>query len=152
MENPEIIICWSCNKPRPAGPDDCPACQEPSLALLQPAFSVDYGRARDLLDGSGLLVGPAERSGVMGGLQAMGYVFESAANSRVLPVAVADRDRAIELLDQAGITLAGGETIMDITELNCQECGAALPQDRTVGQAAQCAGCGVQFEWIDVSG
>ncbi|MBG80748.1 MAG: hypothetical protein CMJ39_08600 [Phycisphaerae bacterium] len=151
MDSPENIICWSCQNTRPAGPDNCPDCQEPALELLQPAFTVDFGRARNLLDGAGLLVGQAEQSGVLGGLQAMGYVFESAANSRVLPVAAADRMQAIELLDKAGITLAGGGMIVDITELNCLECGAPLPAERAAGQSGQCAGCGMQFEWIDVS-
>ena len=98
-----------------------------------------------------MLVGPAERGGVLGGLQAMGYIFESAANTRVLPVAVADRERAMELLDQAGIILAGGDRIVDISELNCQECGAPLPEDRSVGTSGSCPGCGMRFEWINVS-
>lgn len=131
--------------------DRCPECGEWRVIELTPAFSVDYGRARDLLDGANLLIGPHDPSGPMGGLTVAGYVLDGGVNLRTLRVQAKREEEATSLLDAHGITLLGGGTVVDITESNCPMCGAALPRDRTVGSLSSCLGCGGQFTWIDVS-
>ena len=143
-------ICWSCQYIMDVHQDRCPECGESRSVELTPAFSADYGRARDLLDGASLLIGPHDSSGPMGGLTVAGYVLDGGVNLRPLRVEANREEEAMALLGDHGIAMAGGGTIVDISESNCPMCGAVLAQNRTVGNLGVCVGCGTQFTWIDV--
>ncbi|MDG2422855.1 MAG: hypothetical protein P8M22_02620 [Phycisphaerales bacterium] len=125
--------------------------ENPEIVALKPAFSVDYGRARDLLDGASLLVGAHDSGGPVAGLGLAGYVMDGSINLRSLYVSAAREDEARSLLDHHGVILAGGDTVIDISELNCPSCGAVLPRERNAGQDGHCDGCDMQFTWIDVT-
>ena len=81
---------------------------------IRPAFSLDYGRARNLLDGASLLAGPHDSTGPLGGLGLAGYVMDSSGNLRTLLVYADREEEARLLLEQHGIILADGGTVIDI--------------------------------------
>ncbi|MAT80282.1 MAG: hypothetical protein CMJ29_01380 [Phycisphaerae bacterium] len=120
---------------------------------IRPAFSLDYRRARDLLDGASMLSGPQDPSGPIGGLGLMGYIMDGSINLRTLRVHAEKEAEARALLDAHGIVLVGGEgdTVIDVSELNCPSCGAVLQAQRSPGVIARCEGCDLAFTWIDVT-
>lgn len=143
--------CWSCHHVLDNDQDRCPECGEARSVELTPAFTADYGRARDLLDGASLLLGPHDPSGPLGGFAAAGYVLDGGVNLRSLCVAAGQEAEAIKLLDEHGIALAGGGTVVDVSESNCPSCGAVLRTGSAAGTDGACSGCGIRFTWIDVS-
>ena len=124
-----------------------------NIIEIRPVFSLDYRRARNLLDGASLLAGAQEDCGPIGGLGVMGYVFSGFVNLHTLRVRSDKEAEARTLLDAHGIVLVDHNvgTVIDVSEMNCPSCGAVLVESRSPGQATRCEGCDLVFTWIDVT-